>query len=189
MQRNDLLVWVDLEMTSIEDVLVDTITEIAVVLTDKDLTVVAEGPDIIIHADRELLESRRWSPVGQFPESDQLKELSVASTITMREAEEQVLAFVRDYVELNSSPLCGNSIHSDRHFLKMQMPEFEKYLFYRCIDVSTLKELAKRWAPEVYQEAEKRKENKTHRAKDDILKSIDELRFYRENLFSLPRAE
>jgi oligoribonuclease len=186
MQRNDLLVWVDLEMTSIEDVLVDKITEIAVVLTDKDLNVIAEGPDIIIHADRELLESRRWSPVGEFPESDQLKELSAASAVTMREAEEQVIAFLQEYVEPKSSPLCGNSIHSDRHFLKIQMPEFEDYLFYRCIDVSTLKELAKRWAPEIYQEAEKRKENKMHRAKDDILKSIAELRFYRENLFKIP---
>lgn len=189
MQRNDLLVWVDLEMTSINDVLVDKITEISVVLTDKNLNVVAEGPDTIIHVDRELIEARRWCPKGQFPESDKLKELSAISTTTTREAEEQVLAFLKEYVEPNTAPLCGNSIHADRHFLKIHMPEFEKYLFYRCIDVSTLKELAKRWAPEVYHEAERMKEHKTHRAKDDILKSIEELRYYRTALFNLPQGE
>lgn len=183
MKRNDLLVWVDLEMTSINDVLVDKITEIAVVLTDKDLNVVAEGPDIIIHADRDLIESRRWASKGEFPESDKLKELSIESKVTTRQAEEQVLAFVKEYVEPQSSPLCGNSIHADRHFLKIHMPEFEQYLFYRCIDVSTLKELARRWAPEVYEEATKRKDRKLHRAKSDILESIDELRLYRERFF------
>ncbi len=187
MQRNDLLVWVDLEMTSINDVLVDKIIEIAVVITDKDLNVVAEGPDIIIHADAELIEARRWYPKGQFPESDRLKELSAASTVSTLEAEEQVLAFIKEYVEPNSSPLCGNSIHADRHFLKIHMPTFEKYLFYRCIDVSTLKELAKRWAPGVYAEAEKRKEHKLHRAKADILQSIEELRLYRERFFTPPQ--
>ncbi|MDB5244296.1 MAG: rexo2 [Parcubacteria group bacterium] len=184
MQRNDLLVWVDLEMTSIEDVLVDQITEIAVVLTDKDLNVVAEGPDIIIHADRDLIEARRWAPEGQFPESDQLKELSALSTVSTREAEEEVLAFIQKHVAPNSSPLCGNSIHADRHFLKIHMPQFEKHLFYRCIDVSTLKELARRWAPEVYIEAERRKEHKSHRAKADIIQSIEELQFYREHFFN-----
>lgn len=184
MQRNDLLVWVDLEMTSINNVMVDKIIEIAVILTDDDLNVVAEGPDIVIHADRELLESTRWYPVGQYPESDTLREQSAASIVTTREAEEQVLAFVKEYVEPQTSPLCGNSIHADRHFLKIHMPEFEKYLFYRCVDVSTIKELAKRWAPEVYEEGKRRKGEKPHRARADILNSIEELRFYREKFFT-----
>ncbi len=181
MQREDLLVWVDLEMTSLEDVQIDQITEIAIVLTDKDLNIVEEGPDIVIHADQSLFD--RIDPfVRELHRKNGMEEASVACTTTLAEAEQEVMTFLRGRVAKGSSPLCGNSIHADRHFLRIQMPEFEEYLFYRCIDVSTLKELARRWAPEVYVEAEKRKVNKTHRAKDDILQSINELRFYREML-------
>lgn len=185
MQRNDLLVWVDLEMTSIQDVLVDRITEIAVVLTDKDLVTVAELPSIIIHADRDFYDSRKRPEMRKVPRQDDLMEASAASTVTMQEAEDQVLSFLQDHVAPNSAPLCGNSIHMDRHFLRLQMPRFEKYLFYRCIDVSSIKELARRWAPDIYEEAERRKENKTHRATDDIRQSIEELGFYRDMFFKM----
>jgi len=183
MQRNDLLVWMDLEMTSLKDVLVDRIIEIAVVVTDKDLNVVAEGPDIVIHADQALFDLDPY--VRSLHEGSGMLEASLASTVTMQKAEQEVLDFLKEHVADQSSPLCGNSIHTDRHFLRLQMPAIEGYLFYRCIDVSTLKELAKRWAPEVYEEAERRKVNKVHRAKNDILQSIEELKFYRECLLKL----
>ena len=182
MQRNDLLVWMDLEMTSLEDVLVDQIIEIAVVLTDKDLNIVAEGPDIVIHADKALFE--RIDPnVRRLHTDSGMEQASIASDTTLEEATREVLTFLNEHLVEKSAPLCGNSIHTDRHFLKIHMPAVSNYLFYRCIDVSSLKELARRWATEVYTEAEHRKEHKIHRAKDDILQSIEELRFYRENLF------
>ncbi|MFZ3043916.1 MAG: oligoribonuclease [Minisyncoccia bacterium] len=183
MQRNDLLVWMDLEMTSLQDVHVDRITEIAVVLTDKDLSVVAELPSIIIHTNRALYESRKRPETLEWPDQQQLIADADASTVSIEEAEEQVLAFLEDYVAPNTAPLCGNSIHMDRHFLRLQMPRLEKYLFYRCIDVSSIKELARRWAPEVYEEAKVRKGESAHRAMDDIIASIEELKFYREQFF------
>ncbi len=187
MQRNDLLVWVDLEMTSITDVLVDRITEIAVVLTDKDLNIVAELPGIVIHTEPDFYDSRIESEVAKgFPRPEALIAAAAASTTTMEEAEEQVLAFIKEHIAENSAPLCGNSIHADRHFLKLQMRQFEQYLFYRIIDVSSVKELARRWAPEVYEEAKRRKGVKPHRATDDIKNSIAELAFYRETFFKIP---
>lgn len=183
MLRNDLLVWMDLEMTSVVDARVDQIIEIAVVLTDANLNMVAEGPDLIIHADPKLFAAAPAS-AQELHEKNGLLPLVAASTLTLADAEEQVLAFLRDYVEPDSAPLCGNSIHVDRHFLKLQMPRVEDYLFYRCIDVSTVKELAKRWQPALYQESQQRKGDSAHRAKDDILASIKELSFYRGALFS-----
>ncbi|MDD3531449.1 MAG: oligoribonuclease [Candidatus Pacebacteria bacterium] len=183
MQRNDLLVWMDLEMTSIQDVLIDRITEIAVIITDKDLAVVAELPSIIIHTDQELYESRKRPEMREVLSQSSLMKDATTSTITMEEAEKRVLAFLEEYVAPQSAPLCGNSIHMDRHFLRMQMPTLEKYLFYRCVDVSTVKELARRWAPEVYEEGKRRKGEGTHRAMDDIRASIEELKFYRETFF------
>lgn len=181
MPRNDLLVWMDLEMTSLKDVLTDKIIEVAVILTDKDLNVVAEGPDVIIHAEQDLFD--RDPAVRDFHMESGLLSESLTSKKTTEEAELAILGFLKQYVEEKSSPLCGNSIHTDRHFLRVQMPALENHLHYRCIDVSTLKELARRWAPEVCAEAERRKKNKVHRAKNDIFQSIEELKFYRENLF------
>jgi len=188
MQRNDLLVWVDLEMTSIQDALIDRITEIAVVLTDKDLNVVAELPSVVIHTDRAFYDSRKRPEMKDVPSQADLIAAADESTITMEEAENKALAFIEEHVVPKSAPLCGNSIHMDRHFLRLQMPRFESHLFYRCIDVSSIKELARRWAPEVYAQAESMKEHKTHRAMDDIHQSIEELRFYRTTLFTLPDA-
>ncbi len=182
MPRNDLLVWMDLEMTSIHDARKDQIIEIAVVLTDADLNVVAEGPDIVIHTDREQFDAIE-PHVKELHTTSGMLEASVASTRTLKEAEDEVLAFLQAHVTEKSAPLCGNSIHADRHFLKIQMPRVDQHLFYRCIDVSALKELSKRWMPDVYAEAERRKEHKVHRAKDDVIKSIEELRWYRESIF------
>lgn len=182
MQRNDLLVWMDLEMTSLQDAHIDRIVEIAIVLTDAELNVVAEGPDLVIHADEKLFD--RMDPdFAPVYERNGLKKLVAQSTLTTAEAEKQALAFLQSFVAPQSAPLCGNSIHMDRHFLRLQMSELERYLFYRCIDVSSIKELARRWAPAVYEEAKKRKSIQTHRAKDDTLESIEELRYYREHLF------
>lgn len=182
MVRNDLLVWMDLEMTSLRDVMTDKIIEIAVVLTDKDLNIVAEGPDVVIHVDPALFENIPDDTRATHDHSN-IEEAVAKSTATAQEAEEQILAFLKEHVAPQSAPLCGNSIHMDRHFLKVQMPHIDEYLFYRCIDVSTIKELARRWAPGVYEEARKRKGESAHRAKDDILASISELAFYRGAFF------
>jgi oligoribonuclease len=168
----------DLEMTSLVDVTKDKIIEIAVVLTDKELNVVAEGPDIVVHAEREDFEGIPES-ARTLHEASGIIEASVASAVSCAEAEQQVLAFLQEHCAPQTAPLCGNSIHMDRHFLRVQMPSVDNYLFYRCIDVSTIKELMRRWKPAVYEEAAKRKGESAHRAKDDILASISELRFYR----------
>jgi oligoribonuclease len=184
MPRNDLLAWMDLELTSIGDVLKDKITEIAVVLTDKNLTVVAEGPSIVIHVDPLLFEG--ISPEAKaIHDANGMIAASAASIVMAPEAEERVLAFLKEYVAPQSAPLCGNSIHVDRHFLRIQMSSIDQYLFYRCIDVSSIKELARRWAPEIYAEAERRKAIKPHRAKEDVLNSIAELAYYRDHFFKI----
>lgn len=185
MQRNDLLVWMDLEMTSLQDVLIDRITEIAVVITDKDLAVVAELPSIVIHTDRSFYDSRKRPEMRDTPLQIDLMEASAASTITLAEAEQQVLTFLEAHITSGSAPLCGNTIHTDRHFLRMQMKSVNDYLFYRSIDVSSIKELARRWSPVLYEEAERRKGVKPHRAKADIINSIEELKFYRDNFFKI----
>lgn len=184
MQRNDLLVWMDLEMTSIHDVLVDKITEIAIVLTDKDLNIVAEGPEIVIHVDPIFFES---IPIDakEFHSDGEMMKLVTESKVTAKEAEDRVLAFLKEHVSPQSAPLCGNTIHMDRHFLRIQMRPISDYLFYRCIDVSSIKELARRWDPAIYEEAERRKGIKPHRAKADIINSIEELKYYRDNFFKI----
>ncbi len=183
MLRNDLLAWMDLEMTSIQDALKDRITEIAIILTDKNLNIVTEGPDIVIHVDPKLFEG--ISPEARaVHEINKMEELVAVSTTTAAEAEAEVLAFLKEHIAPQSAPLCGNTIHMDRHFLRMQMPSIDQYLFYRCIDVSSIKELARRWTPAIFEEAQRRKGEGTHRAKDDILASIEELRFYRGAFFT-----
>ena len=173
----------DLEMTSLRDARRDQIIEIAVILTDKDLNVVAEGPDIVIHADGALFEGIPES-ARALHEKTGLREAVAESAVTVPEAEARVLEFLKEYVEPGTAPLCGNSIHMDRHFLRLEMPALDEYLFYRCIDVSTVKELARRWAPGVYEEARARKGESAHRAMDDIKASISELAFYRGAFFT-----
>lgn len=168
----------DLEMTSLMDVHKDAIIEIAVVLTDAELTVVAEGPDIVIHAEPGAFAG---IPEGAraIHEASGIIEAAAASAVTAPEAERTVLDFIKEHCAPQTAPLCGNSIYMDRYFLRTQMRTIDEYLFYRCIDVSTIKELMRRWRPAVYAEAAKRKGESAHRAKDDILASISELRFYR----------
>jgi len=176
MQRNDLLVWMDLEMTSLTDARKDRIIEIAVVLTDAELNVVAEGPDIVIHADASAFEDIPDNVLAIHKESG-IIEQAIASTVSEGEAEQAVLAFLKGHVAEHSSPLCGNSIWVDRHFLRVRMPVIDRYLDYRVIDVSTIKELAKRWDEDAFSKYSK---TKKHRAKDDILQSIAELKFWKK---------
>lgn len=182
--RNDLWVWMDVEMTSLADVQVDQIIQIAAVITDKELNIIAESEEITVHADRSAFE--RIAPeVKALHEKSGVLEASVASTVTVPEAEEKMFSFISEYTEAGSAPLCGNSVHMDRMFLKTQMPKVYEHLFYRNIDVSTLKELARRWRTELYDGWQDMKGDKAHRAKEDILRSIDELKFYRERFLKL----
>lgn len=180
MQRNDLLVWMDFEMTSIVDPQVDTITEVATIITDKDLNIIAEGPQIVIKADMDRF-NHIPPEVLEIHKKSGIIDRVAASTTTIAEAEDQTLAFISEYCTPGSAPLCGNSMTIDRTFMRLQMQKIYFYLHYRNIDVTTIKELARRWQPEFYEAAQKMKEGKTHRAMDDIKGSIEELKYYREN--------
>ena len=171
------LVWLDLEMTGLEEQHV--IIEIATVVTDAELNVLAEGPDIAINrAVHDLNNIDDWS-LQHHTDSGLLAKVR-ASRIGVNEAEAATLAFVKQWVGKWEAPLCGNSIFVDRLFLKREMPRLEAYLHYRIIDVSSLKELYRRWYPEIPKPPDK---EKTHRALDDIYESIAELRWYREKIF------
>jgi oligoribonuclease len=173
----DNLVWMDLEMTGL-DPEIDTILEIATIITDGNLNIIAEGPNIVVHQPDAALDGMdEWNTTHHGASG--LTAKVRASKITMAEAEQQTLDFIRLHVPERSSPLCGNSIHQDRRFLVPYMPELEAYVHYRNIDVSTIKELGRRWYPEVrppLKEAE-------HLALADIRESIKELAFYRKNYF------
>ncbi len=175
-----MLVWMDLEMTGLEPQR-HVIVEIATLLTDDHLNVIAEGPDLVIHATPEQLAEMGPFVTEMHTKSGLLPEI-VASTLTVAEAEQRTLEFLRAHIsEPRSVPLCGNSIGTDRRFLQEYMPELESFLHYRNVDVSTIKELAKRWQPDAVA-AMPDKESK-HRALDDIRESIAELVHYRETLF------
>jgi oligoribonuclease len=178
-----VLVWMDLEMTGLIPSR-DVVVEIATIITDDELNVVAEGPDLVIHATDEQLAGMDEVVVNMHTRSG-LLELIKASTITVAEAEAQTLAFLKEHItEANTVPLCGNSIGTDRSFLSVYMTSIDDYLHYRNVDVSTIKELARRWNPEILKKAPRKAGG--HRALDDIRESIEELRFYREALFVKP---
>lgn len=170
------LVWMDLEMTGL-DTVNDHILEIATIITDADLNIVAHGPVLAIHQSEEVLSGMDEWNVRTHSSSGLLDRVR-KSALATAEAEAQTLAFIQQYVPKNRSPLCGNSICQDRRFLARLMPQLESYLHYRNLDVSTLKELARRWKPALYSAFEKQN---THRALDDILESIAELKHYREH--------
>lgn len=176
-----MLVWMDLEMTGL-DPSRHVIVEIATLVTDDDLAVVAEGPDMVIHQPPEALAA--MEPVVQEMHTrSKLLDAIAESTVTLEAAGKATLDFIRTHApEPHTVPLCGNSIGTDRRFLATYLPEIENYLHYRSVDVSTLKELARRWYPAVMEEAPKKAT--THRALDDIRESLDELRFYRKRLFA-----
>lgn len=180
MQRTDLLVWIDLEMTGL-DPRTDLITEIATVITDSNLEIVAEGPDLVLHVDNKA-QLQALVEQEDFPMNADFAEEIQKSTVSTKGAERQTLDFVQTHVTKHTAPLCGNSIHMDRFFLMHHMPMLHEYLHYRNIDVSSVKELARRWKPEAFEQASAQKSLR-HRAKDDILESIEELRFYQDNFF------
>ncbi len=175
-QDSQHLIWIDLEMTGLNPD-IDLIIEIATVITDKDLNILAQGPVLAVHqSDEALAAMDDWNQKhhGQSGLIDRVK----ASTIEEAEAERLTIEFLKQWVPENTSPICGNSIGQDRRFLYRYMPKLEAYFHYRNIDVSTLKELAARWAPEVKNGFNK---ESTHQALDDIIESIEELRYYREH--------
>lgn len=173
----DNLIWIDLEMTGL-DTRVDRIIEIATMITDTELNVLAEGPVLAIHQSDAVLEGMDDWNTRQHGQSGLLQRSRESST-DEGEAESRTLEFVGRYVPQGKSPMCGNSICQDRRFLSRWMPQLEAYFHYRNLDVSTLKELARRWYPDV---ASGFKKNASHLALDDVKESIGELRFYREHL-------
>lgn len=158
----------------------ERIIEIAVVVTDGDLAVVAEGPSIVIHQSDELLgRMDDWNRTHHGESG--LTERVRAATATEATAEAEVLAFLREHCDPGTSPLAGNSVHRDRQFLRRYMTDLDEFLHYRIIDVTTVKELVRRWYPDAFAAAPPK--NDTHRALDDIYESIAELRYYRQSVF------
>lgn len=176
---NPVLVWIDMEMSGL-DPAKERILEIATVLTDYNLNLLAEGPELVLHQSDDLLTAMdEWN--RKHHGDSGLIERVQHSSVDEAEAERRTLEFVSRYCDPKSAPLAGNSVHQDRLFLDRFMPRLESYLHYRIVDVSTIKELVKRWYPQIYREAPSKKKN--HRALDDIRESIDELRYYREHAF------
>jgi oligoribonuclease len=175
-----MLAWIDLEMTGL-DPAQHVIVEIASLVTDDDLQIVAEGPDLVVHATANQLESMDEFVTAMHTRSGLLEAIAT-STLTLEEAGAQTLAFLRSHVpEARTVPLAGNSIGTDRRFLATQLPAIEDYLHYRSVDVSTVKELCRRWYPDVFKAAPEKRGG--HRALQDIRESVAELAYYRATLF------
>ncbi|WP_144775698.1 oligoribonuclease [Marinobacter maritimus] len=174
------LVWIDLEMTGL-DPEKERIIEMATIITDSELNLVAEGPVVAINQPDSLLDAMDEWCTRTHGESGLTKRVR-ESKVSEAEAEQQTLAFLKEYMEKGESPLCGNSIGQDRRFLVKYMPELEDFFHYRNLDVSTVKELARRWRPDVLEGVKKQG---SHLALDDIRDSINELRHYREHFFKL----
>lgn len=177
---NNRLIWIDLEMTGL-DTLNDRIIEIATVVTDKNLEILAQGPVLAIHQPGSILNAMDdWN--RRQHSSSGLTDRVRASNVNKEQAEQSTLEFLSQWIDMGQSPMCGNSICQDRRFLAREMPALERFFHYRNLDVSTLKELARRWAPRVLQGLQK---TSTHMALDDIHESINELKHYRQHFIRL----
>lgn len=176
-QNAENLVWIDLEMTGL-DPEIDTIIEIATIITDKDLNILAKGPNLAIKHPLSTLEAMDdWNTTHHTASG--LWDKVLNEGVEMEEAEQQTLDFIRQWTLESKSPLCGNSIGQDRRFLYKYMVKMSEYLHYRNIDVTSVKELAKRWYPEIPEFPKAGK----HQALEDIIESIDELKYYQEKVF------
>lgn len=180
MSAGNYLVWIDLEMTGL-DPEKERIIEMATIITDSELNLVAEGLVVAVHQPDSLLDAMDEWCTKTHGESGLTKRVR-ESKVSAAEAEQQTIAFLKEYLEPGKSPLCGNSIGQDRRFLVKYMPELEDFFHYRNLDVSTVKELARRWRPDVLEGVKKQG---SHLALDDIRDSINELRHYREHFFKL----
>ena len=177
---NDNLIWLDMEMSGLSPEN-DRILELAVVVTDAELNVIAESPVLVLHqADAVLDGMDAWNK-GTHGRSGLIEKVK-ASALDEQTATEQMLAFLKQHVPAGKSPMCGNSICQDRRFMARYMPDLERYFHYRNLDVSTFKELARRWKPEIYSGFKKASR---HEALADIYESIDELKYYREHFIKL----
>lgn len=176
------LVWIDLEMTGLDPDR-HTIVEMAVLITDSDLNVIDEGLDLVIHQGPEALEAMDDFVRNMHTKSGLLPQIE-ASSISLADAGEQAIAYVLSHVPAGTAPLCGNSIGMDRRFLARHLPDLDNTMHYRSIDVSSFKELCRRWYPAIYKARPGK--NEVHRALDDIRESIAELRYYRETMLIAP---
>ena len=179
-QDEQHLIWIDLEMTGLNPE-IDRIIEIATIVTDKDLNILAQGPVIAVHQSNKTLAAMDDWNQKHHGESGLIERVK-ASTISEAEAEQQTIDFLKQWLPASTSPMCGNTIGQDRRFLVRYMPDLEAFFHYRSIDVSTLKELAARWRPELKDGFKKQTK---HQALDDIIESIEELRYYREHFIKL----
>ena len=182
MQNKNNLAWIDLEMTGLNPHH-DHIIEAAMVITDIDLNVLEQSEILVIHQNDELLNSMdEWNTTTHTRTG--LIERVRTSRLNEEQVEEKLLEFIQKWIPEKTTPMCGNSVHQDRRFLSKYMPKLEAYFHYRNLDVSTLKELSRRWNPTVYRGLKKKC---AHQALEDILESIDELKYYRENFLQLPK--
>ena len=183
------LIWVDCEMTGLSSS--DRLLEIAVIVTDSTLTTVIPGPNLIIRQSAEVLDTMNdwckkqfgWRSAADY-DADNLAYKALKSEISEADAEGQILAFLRQHVPKGAGVLAGNTVHMDKRFIDKFMPNLSGFMHYRIVDVSTVKELCRRWSPEIF--AQVPPKAATHRALDDILESIAELRFYKNSFFLLP---
>ena len=181
MQNAKNLAWLDMEMTGLNPD-TDRIIEVAMIITDSDLNILAQSEVLVIHQPDSIIEHMdKWNTTTHTRTGlvDKVK----ASTLTEVEAEEKLLAFISEWIPEKASPMCGNSIHQDRRFMVRYMPRLEAYFHYRNLDVSTLKELARRWNPAIVKGISKKG---AHQALDDIKESIEEMAYYREHFLTIP---
>jgi oligoribonuclease len=180
MQDQNNLVWLDMEMTGLNPD-VDKIIEAAMIITDKDLNILAQSPVYVVHQSDEILNGMdEWNTTTHSRTGliDRVK----ASTFNEAQVEQELLEFMQRWVPERTAPMCGNTIHQDRRFMARWMPQLEQHFHYRNVDVSTLKELARRWKPEVVKGVVKKG---AHQALDDIKESIEEMKYYREHFIKL----